>query len=153
MFKCYQLIGVPGAGKSTWAMAQPWIKDCVVVSTDQFVEDYAKAAGLTYSDVFDDYMPTAVKLMAARVEWARSEGRDVVWDQTSTTVNSRKKKFNMLPKYEHIAVVFETPDPLELAVRLKNRPGKHIPQRVINSMISGFEMPSTAEGFVQVWVV
>ena len=32
MAKCYQLIGVPAAGKSTWIKLQDWAKDCVVVS-------------------------------------------------------------------------------------------------------------------------
>lgn len=152
MPKCYQLIGVPGAGKSTWIDQQDWARDCVVVSTDGYVELEAERQGLTYSEVFDDYMPTAVKLMAQAVVNARENGRDIIWDQTSTTEKSRRKKFAMLPDYEHIAVVFATPEPLELAIRLKNRPGKHIPQHVVNSMIEGFVMPTTAEGFVQIWL-
>jgi predicted kinase len=147
----YILIGVPGSGKSTWVKNQEWAKDCVSVSTDEFVEDYAKEVGSTYSDVFDDYMPTAVKLMANKVVHARDAGKDIIWDQTSTTVNSRKKKFNMLPNYKMVAVVFATPDPLELETRLKNRPGKNIPQHVINSMIKGWEEPTPDEGFEEIW--
>jgi len=41
--KCYQLIGVPGAGKSTWIKNQIWALGLTAVSTDTFVEDYAKA--------------------------------------------------------------------------------------------------------------
>jgi len=149
--KCYQLVGVPASGKSTWIKNQEWARDCVVVSTDQFVEDYAKEQGKTYSEVFDEYMPTAVKLMADRVVEARTAGKDIIWDQTSTTEKSRVRKFNMLPDYEHIAVVFKTPDRDELDVRLAGRPGKHIPKRVVDSMIAGFEMPSLDEGFTQVW--
>ena len=152
MPKCYQLVGVPGAGKSTWIRNQPWAKDCSIASTDMWVEMEAERVGKTYSEIFDEYMPKAVKLMANHVELARDRGMDIIWDQTSTTVKSRQRKFNMLPKYEHIAVVFVTPDPLELAIRLKNRPGKDIPQSVVNSMIEGFEMPTTAEGFVQIWL-
>ena len=39
MPKCYQLIGIPGSGKSTWISNQDWAEDCVVVSTDTHVED------------------------------------------------------------------------------------------------------------------
>ena len=46
--KCYQLIGVPASGKTTWHKNQPWAENCVVVSTDEFVEDYAKEVGSTY---------------------------------------------------------------------------------------------------------
>jgi predicted kinase len=50
----YVLVGVPGSGKSTWIAQQDWARDCAVVSTDNFVEDYAKQVGSSYSEVFDD---------------------------------------------------------------------------------------------------
>jgi len=95
-------------------------------------------------------MPTAVKLMAAQVVAARAAGKDIVWDQTSTTVKSRAKKFNMLPEYEAIAVVFKTPELKELNLRLKSRPGKNIPSHVMVQMIRGFEMPTLSEGFSEI---
>ena len=153
MPKCYQLVGVPGSGKSTWIKNQEWAKDCVVVSTDEFVEDYAKEVGSTYSDVFDDYMPTAVMLMTEKVVRAREQGKDIIWDQTSLTEKSRIRKFNMLRDYEHIAVVFPTPDKDELSRRLASRPGKNIPDGVMKSMIRGFQMPTEDEGFTEIRVV
>lgn len=149
--KCYQLIGVPGSGKSTWIKNQAWAKDIPVVSTDNFVEAYAKEQGKTYNEVFKDYMPVAVKLMANQALICQANGLDVIWDQTSTTVVSRKRKFNTLPGYEHIAVVFRTPDADELAKRLASRPGKNIPDHVMRSMIDGFEMPTEDEGFTEIW--
>ena len=151
MPKCYQLIGVPGAGKSTWIKNQDWAKDIPVVSTDNFVEAYAKEQGKTYNEVFKDYMPTAVKLMANQALICQANGLDVIWDQTSTTVASRTRKFNTLPDYEHIAIVFRTPDRAELDVRLAGRPGKHIPKRVVDSMIAGWEDPTEEEGFKEIW--
>lgn len=151
MPKCYQLIGVPGSGKSTWVSNQEWAKDCVIVSTDEFVEDYAKECGQTYSEVFADYMPKAVELMAAKVVRAREAGKDIIWDQTSTTIKSRARKFNMLPDYEHIAVVFKTPEHKELIRRLWSRPGKEIPEHVIASMIASWEDPTEDEGFKEIW--
>jgi predicted kinase len=151
MAKCYQLVGVPGSGKSTWAEFQDWALTCARVSTDKWVEIYAKEVGRTYSEVFDAFMPTAVDLMAKEVVAAREIGRDIIWDQTSTTVKSRARKFNMLPDYEHIAVVFNTPEADELARRLASRPGKNIPDHVMRSMIKGFEMPDEEEGFKEIW--
>jgi hypothetical protein len=75
----------------------------------------------------------------------------VIWDQTSTTVSSRARKFRALPEYEHIAVVFATPDLKELDRRLKSRPGKKIPKAVAWDMIVGFEMPDEGEGFTEIW--
>ncbi len=149
--KCYQLIGVPGAGKSTWVNSQNWANDCAYISTDKFVEAHARSVGKTYSEVFDEFMPHAVKLMADEVVAAREAGKDIIWDQTSTSVKSRVRKFNMLPDYEHIAVVFKTPDEVELNRRLANRPGKNIPDHVMRSMIKHFEMPTEEEGFKEIW--
>lgn len=153
MPKCYQLIGVPGSGKSTWVESQDWSLACANVSTDKWVEIYAKEVGRTYSEVFADFMPTAVDLMAKEVVVARELGRDIIWDQTSVNVKSRKKKFAMLPDYYHIAVVFKTPEHKELMRRLFNRPGKDIPDHVIASMIASFEMPTEEEGFKEIWFV
>lgn len=153
MPKCYQLIGVPGAGKSTWITKQEWAKDCVVVSTDEFVEAYAKQQGKTYNEVFDAYMSLAVQFMADKVVKARQEGKDIIWDQTSMSIKSRKRKFNMLRDYEHIAVVFKTPEPDELKRRLDSRPGKNIPDHVMKSMMDNFDMPTTDEGFSEIVVL
>jgi predicted kinase len=151
MAKCYQLVGVPASGKSTWIKNQDWAKDCAIVSTDMWVELEAERVGKTYSEIFDEYMPHAVKLMANHVELARDKGMDIIWDQTSTSVKARARKFNMLPNYEHIAVVFKTPEAEELAKRLASRPGKNIPDHVMRSMINNFEMPTEEEGFKEIW--
>lgn len=155
MPKCYQLIGVPGSGKSTWYQNQDWLgedkKDHKYVSTDQHVEGYAKDQGKTYSEVFEEYMPTAVKQMMINVNMAAAIGLDIVWDQTSTTIASRTRKFNALPDYEHIAVVFATPDPDELTRRLASRPGKVIPYHVIMNMLQNWEEPTFNEGFKDIW--
>jgi predicted kinase len=151
MPKCYQLVGVPASGKSSWVNNQDWAKDCVVVSTDHFVEIYARLVGKTYSEVFNDFMPRAVDMMAKEVVIAREMNKDIIWDQTSTTVKSRARKFRMLPDYEHIAVVFETPNRIELKRRLDSRPGKEIPDAVIEGMLASFEMPTEEEGFKEIW--
>ena len=151
MPKLYVLIGVPGSGKSTWTESQDWASDCAYISTDIHVERYAKEQGKTYSEVFTEYMPTAVDLMARDVIAAREAGKDIIWDQTSTTVKSRARKFNMLPDYYAIAVVFKTPEHKELMSRLMGRPGKEIPDHVIASMIASWEDPTEDEGFKEIW--
>jgi predicted kinase len=149
--RCYQLIGVPGSGKSTWIAQQEWAKDCSIVSTDHWIEVFARELGRTYSEVFDLFMPAAVRAMSAQVALAEQQGRDIVWDQTSVSVASRAKKFAALPNYEHVAVVFATPEPAELARRLAQRPGKTIPDSVMQNMINSFEQPTLEEGFAEIW--
>ena len=151
--KCVHLVGVPGAGKSTWIKSQTMLDNFVVVSTDNFVEQYAKEQGKTYNEVFDDYMKIAVRLMANQALIAQANSKNIIWDQTSTSVGARAKKFNMLPNYEHIAVVFPTPEKGELARRLASRPGKNIPDNVMRSMIDGFVMPTLDEGYAEIVVL
>jgi hypothetical protein len=49
----YILVGVPGAGKTTWINNQSWSKDHVIISTDKYVEKFARRLNKTYSEVFD----------------------------------------------------------------------------------------------------
>lgn len=144
----YVLVGVPGSGKSTWTAHQSFDWDkTVIVSTDNFVEQYARSVGKTYNEVFQEYMPTAVNKMAAQVRDAFNKGKDVVWDQTSTSVKTRARKLRMAPEhYTKIAVVFKVP-PAELHAKFLDRPGKSIPEEVMKDMINRFEYPTIDEGF------
>ena len=144
----YVLVGVPGSGKSTWIGHQKFDWDTtVIVSTDSHVERYAKSVGQTYNEVFDDYMPTAVGLMATEARDAFENNKIVIWDQTSTSVKTRAKKLRMAPEhYTKIAVVFKTPA-AELHAMMLDRPGKNIPDYVLRSMIANFVYPTIDEGF------
>lgn len=146
----YVLIGVPGSGKSTWISNQEWATGCAIISTDKHVEEYAASRGMTYSEVFGDYMPIATALMSGDVVRARLENKDIIWDQTSTTVASRAKKFRMLPDYRRIAVVLKTPEKEELLRRLSSRPGKVVPLSVVEGMLDNWEEP-TLDEFDEIW--
>lgn len=153
MPKAYIMVGVPAFGKSYY-INNVLLKQnptAVVISTDNLVEQYAHSQGKTYSDVFQQYMPAAVKIMTNDVITAVDNGMDIIWDQTSTTIAARKKKLRMLPAdYEKIAVVLSIPGVSELAYMLFNRPGKNIPDAVMKSMIAGWQYPSLTEGFNEI---
>ena len=147
------MVGVPGSGKSTWIKNQTWALGLNVVSTDMWVEQYAKDQGKTYSEVFQEYMPTAVEKMAEHVVFCRENKLDLIWDQTSTTVATRAKKIRMLPEYYKIAIVMKTPPTAELQQRLASRPGKVIPWEVVSNMAQQLEAepPTEEEGFDEIW--
>lgn len=148
MSTLYVLVGVPGSGKTTWIGQQmfDWT-NTVIVSTDTHVEQYARSVGKSYSEVFKDYMPTALDLMSKTAVEAFKNNRVVIWDQTSTTAKTRAKKLRMAPShYKKIAVVFKTPAP-EQHAKMLDRPGKSIPDEIVQDMISRFEYPSAEEGF------
>lgn len=142
----YMLIGVPGAGKSTWRAKH---NGPTVASSDDYIDAVAANAGKTYSEVFRDAASTANKyaLESAKAGFAR--GDDVIWDQTNTSRKSRASKLAIVPKnYRKIAVFFPTPP--DLRERLAGRPGKFIPEPVILSMINALEVPTKEEGFDEI---
>lgn len=149
MATAYIMVGIPASGKSTWIKKQKFPKEPVIVSTDAFVEEYAQTIGKTYSEVFEEYMPTAIEKMLDQVADAVANGSDIVWDQTSTTRATRRKKLLRLPDYEKVAVVVPTPPTAELQKRLAARPGKNVPWEVVSDMAQKLEAepPTLNEGF------
>lgn len=152
---CYFLVGIPGSGKSTWLRKFPinWERT-TVASTDNYIDSIAHEKGTTYSTEFKAHYPDAVKKMNSSVRTAIENKFDIIWDQTNTAAAARKLKLSMIPpSYRKIAVVFPTPEMTELTKRLKSRPGKDIPDDVVQSMIEKFEFPTINEGFDEVWIV
>jgi len=144
----YMLIGVPGSGKSTFVDAQD--HNFVHISSDYYVEKFAKKMGKTYNEVFSLTVKRATRLMMRAVRRAQENGQDIIWDQTNTTAKSRAKKLAMLPEYNKVAFYFKTPPADILAARLANRPGKEIPDRVMKSMIQHLKQPTLDEGFTKI---
>jgi predicted kinase len=147
------LIGVPGAGKSTWIRSQEWHADTVLISSDNIIEDIAQQRGITYDDAYSGLIDDATKIMLSEVRAAVAAGRNIVWDQTNTSVKSRREKLRMLKGYYVVAVMFPTPEPEELERRLASRPGKTIPRHVMECMTTHLAAPTLAEGFDEIIVV
>ena len=145
----FMLIGVPASGKSTWAKNNRG--NALVASSDDFIEKQAEKMGTTYSVVFDDYIKAANTHALATAKKAFSDNIDLIWDQTNLTKNGRRNKLKMVPNsYKKVAVFFPTPHEDVLKKRLAGRPGKHIPDYVISSMIKTVEKPTREEGFDEV---
>lgn len=146
----YVLVGLPASGKSTWAGMQKF-DNTVIVNTDKHVQAYADSVGKTYSEVFNEYMPQAIGLMMEEVREAVRNKQSIIWDQTSTTVASRKRKFYYTADYKKVAVIFKIRDPEDHKRRLASRPGKEIPIDVIAQMSEQWEEPTVEEGFNEIW--
>lgn len=148
----WMLVGVPASGKTTWLRNSDidWNRT-TLLSTDNIIEREAAALGKTYSEVFSRVIKQATKEMNQRLKTAVAENRDIVWDQTNLTTDSRVNKLQQIPShYYKVAVYFPVPGKSEWNRRLLSRPGKVIPQNVLVSMSQGFSMPSKAEGFDKV---
>lgn len=145
----YVMVGIPASGKSTirdTILNQLSMKDVVVISSDDFIEKYASNVGLTYSEVFTD----AIKLAGAHVhnsfEDAIQARKNIIWDQTNTTIPKRRSILNRVPKeYTKVAVFVNTP--LEAALERNSKRERKIPEHVIETMHSQLQEPSPDEGF------
>lgn len=145
----YMLVGVPAAGKSTWIKQNK--PGALVASSDDYIEKAADKAGSTYNAAFDDNIKAANQHARFVAQQAFDLDADLIWDQTNLTRKSRKSKLAMVPKhYKKIAVFFPTPHADMHKKRLASRPGKSIPDYVLDSMIKTMEPPSKDEGFDEV---
>lgn len=148
------LVGLPAAGKSTYReRLVSELDNPVVVSTDDLIESYAQSVGKTYNEVFHSYAKTAEKTFFNSFDSAVKEGRDIIVDRTNLSVKSRKRFLDKLREYEVDAFVIQIPNSDEWNRRLNSRPGKNIPQNVIETMMSSFQMPTLEEGFSNVFVI
>lgn len=144
------LCGIPTSGKSTYVKklkSMKYWENAVVLSTDDYIEEYAKRVGQTYNEVFDDVIPDATRELELQLNMAKENGKDIIWDQTNLSIKTRKKKLAKLPSYyRRNAVYFEVPleDALE---RNKHREGKFIPESILKRMWHQFEIPTRNEDF------
>jgi len=145
------MCGIPCAGKSSYIRRGTENTDVfdeyVILSTDDYIEEYAKANGKTYNEVFDDVIGEATTRMYQDLELAIQRGKSIIWDQTNVSKKSRMKKLKKIPDtYTKTAVVL--PITLEEAIiRNSQRANKFIARSVLSRMYHQFEIPTEDEGF------
>lgn len=148
--ECVMLCGIPTSGKSTYVdklLAMDYWKNSVVLSTDYFIEFYAKKQDKTYNEVFDEYIKEATQMMDNLLKFAVDNGKDIIWDQTNLTAGTRKKKLRRLPAQYHRGVIYFEVSLEEALERNNHREGKFIPESILKRMWHQFEIPTKSEGF------
>jgi tRNA uridine 5-carbamoylmethylation protein Kti12 len=148
--ECVMLVGIPTSGKSTYVdklLSLDYWKNSVVLSTDYYIEFYAKEQGKTYNEVFDEHIKEATKMMEKLIPYAIDNGKDIIWDQTNLSVKARKKKLSKLPSYCHRGAVYFEIALEEALERNNHREGKFIPKDILKRMYHQFEKPTVSEGF------
>lgn len=144
------LCGIPTSGKSTYVQKLKKLdywKDAVVLSTDNYIEEYAKRVGQTYNEVFDDVIPDATRELELQLNMAKEKGKNIIWDQTNLSRKTRKKKLLKIPSSYARGVVYFEISLEEALERNKHREGKFIPESILKRMWHQLEIPTFGEGF------
>lgn len=104
----YVLVGLPGSGKSTWALKHP--RQLPIASTDHFIEDYAARKNLSYAQAFQEFYPTSCRLMKDRVDQFIREKQSFIWDQINLNKKERQGIYDLLhPTHDVVFVCVMTP--------------------------------------------
>jgi predicted kinase len=136
------LCGLPCSGKSTFSLSSEY-DDYMHLSTDAYIAQVAKPQNKTYNDVWKDTIKEAAKVFYGLMCIAATTNKNVIIDQTNLTVQTRKLKIDLFQNHEPTIVFFNAP--LELIKERNCRPGKHIPDYVIDSMYKTLQIPTEEE--------
>ncbi len=159
MATCTVMVGLPGTGKSTRVRDLVTMNpDAFVYSTDNLIEEWAKGQGWTYDFAFAKYIDKATSEMNRMLDTAIRERMDIVWDQTNTGTKKRDKIVRRMRNAgytvncECIRPPLNEDEMYDWLDRLRNRPGKTIPDTVMSSMMENYTIPSVEEGFDAVYI-
>lgn len=161
MYNLEVLVGLPGSGKSTFLSFTndpEFGGDVFVYSTDNYIDAEAKRVGLTYNDVFANHIGPATKHTDSVLDIAIAAGVDVYWDQTNMASKKRRYILSKFPKSYHktcrcIAPPRTPEEWAELNRRLASRPGKTIPDHIVQAMADSYVEPELDEGFDYIVIV
>lgn len=146
--KCIIMVGLPGSGKDYWIENVFQSEDYWYnVSTDEWIQRYADANDLTYTEAFNaevDGKPMfqyAESKMNANLDDLIRDKCNIIWNQTNMSRAKRDKIRRRLNGYDcyvkHIEVSME-----QLIKQLVNRAddtGKSICPSIVNRMASSFD--------------
>lgn len=152
----FMLIGNPGSGKSTFVKTNQYSEPYdVVLSTDAWLETFAKMNDLTYNEAFEMYYKDAEKALKSDLAYALRSKKNIIYDQTNLTKKSRAKKLKSIPKdYKKIAVFFDTSTDIIISENQKRiEHGRSIPIGTLTNMIQSLEFPCKDEGFDDIVII
>lgn len=141
------MVGLPGSGKSTWTQRENPSEVSAILSSDNYIEMWAKKEGKTYDDVFQKYIKEASKNFEKDLTSFLENGSNIILDRTNLTKATRKRYLNRVPNgYEKVAVVMKT-HALQAYIQMRKREGKVVPEDKFIKMVESYEEPSLEEGF------
>ena len=140
MATLYVLVGIPGAGKTTWALQHP---ELVHISSDAIrAELFGREMTLRgYRRIH--------KIMLQRAISTLEDGWDVALDSSHLSLHSRKRVLNALPDgVSAVAIFIDTT--VSQAKKNNRMRTRHVPNIGILLSSRRLSPPSISEGFARV---
>lgn len=138
------LVGIPGSGKSSWALSMKNERN-VHISSDNIREElYGDASCQKDHDkVFN--------LMRERTLDCLKNGISVIYDATNISRKNRQSILEQLPKYVYKECVIVWA-PINTCIERDSLRDRKVGIQVIDKMLRRFEAPFYDEGFDSIWV-
>ncbi len=138
MAKLYIMVGVPGSGKTTYALNE--LKNAVYIGSDAVrYELYGNEKQIVrgYRRVH--------RILEERIIQSLSRDDDVVVDCSNITRNARKRLINLAPEGTEIIVIF-IDKPLRITLKNNLSRMRHVPGPGIICMKILLQKPAKSEG-------
>ncbi len=140
MATLYVMVGIPGAGKTTWAKSHPELD---YIGSDELRRElYGKEMTMRgYGRVHRIMTQQAISYLLA--------GRDVVVDSAHITASARRRLLKDIPPHvRRVAVFLHTP--LKQAFHNNRQRIRHVPEAGITALHCLLDPPTKQEGFDEI---
>lgn len=147
MSKLYIMCGLPGSGKSTYAMQLAVKENAIVVSTDNIRELLNGDASI--QDNAEQVFKIAHKLILKYLD----DDSNVIFDATNI---SYKRRMELIKRYKKHADSIECvfiAVPYEVCLERNQKRDRKVPEEVIERMYHNFYVPQLFEGFDKIITV
>ena len=136
--KLIMLVGLPGAGKSTFAQS---FKEFAVHSPDAIRNE------LNIHEI--DRAQEVLNICHERIYKDMQQGKDIVYDSTNLTSHRRKKFLRSIEQYEYEKICYVIDTPIEVCkIRNSKRTGyDKVTDEEFNNMELVFKQPTYDEGW------
>lgn len=141
MATVYMMVGIPGAGKTTYA--KEVLSHCVYLGTDAIRKE------LFGKELTLKGRKKVYQHLCRRMLYMLDKDRDVVVDCTNITQERRRRLLNLIPA-SHRCVAVHIDTPLLQALQNNRKRDRHVPAIGIISMYLKLTKPQMSEGFWKV---
>ena len=146
MATLFVMCGLPASGKSTFIKNKA-NSNIVVVSRDEIRFSFIRYKPYKYF-AYEDQVK---RIFWEKINAALAEGKDVIADQTSLTIGSRKSLLKHVSGYDDVVLIWIDTDFETCYKRNAKRKGiEKVPPNTLKSMRDSFNTPSLNEGFSRI---